>query len=59
MSLPHNYEWRFHLMPGQPGARWVKCRKIGERRRLNIELAEYQKRIAEARRNKGATVHAE
>jgi len=40
---PHGYEWRYHLMPGQPGGRWVLCRKMSGERRARIALQATQR----------------
>jgi hypothetical protein len=36
-NTPHGYEWRYHLKPGQPGARWVLCRKRSAARLARIQ----------------------
>lgn len=40
---PHGYEWRFHGKPGQPGARWVLCRKRSLERQGRIATQEAQR----------------
>lgn len=53
---PHGYEWRYHLMPGQPGGRWVLCRKRSSERLARI--AEQAEQRDKRRREAKATQRA-
>lgn len=49
---PHGYEWRYHRMPGEPGARWVLCRKMSSARAVRIALQKEQRETSEKKRAK-------